>query len=289
MESERIKTYIIVFFVLLNLALGGLLVMENRRNWVTTQEAERILTILANNNITLDALPMRHFPPMRPMYITGFYYQVDALVEMFFPNPTVVRQEERFGGYFFQDHDSSLSISGGFVFFESENGFRSRQLAVQSPELANVNAMQTIDNFIASYFPTFVQDSSMVLGDGEATRIIYRQEYRGHLIHSNFIEFILTPVGIVQIEMQFGEVVGFTGTPTNIFSVDEALLIFAQRVHHITQVTPKTIVHIDLAYFQEYFSEQNTPYQGAPFYRIFTYCSGDRPFLINAFTNIIID
>jgi len=297
MEWERAKNYLIVFFLLLNIALGFLLFTENRRYTMAGEQERLIRRVLSQNNISIYWMPMRHFPPMRPLNVTGYYYDVEALLHIFFPNPEDVERQERFGRQVFLYNDSWMEIINGFVSFETPNGFRQDydDAAIDAvyQELTDGNVTRLTDIFINSHFPDFVPDSIVQLYNSEnirvGVRIIYRQEYRGMLIHSNFIEFLVTSVGIQEIEMEFGQVLGHTGSPRVIFSPYEALLAFTQRVSHITQDRPMFIEHMDLVYFLEYFSDQPGPYHAVPFYRIFTRCEGERPFLINAFTNMSID
>jgi len=294
MEWERAKNYILIFFLLLNLGLGLLLYVESRRYTLTGEQEHRIHSVLAQNNISMYIFPPRRFPPMRTLSVTGFYYDTDALLQVLFENPYYVERSQAFGGYVFQNGSSRMIISNGFIFFEDPDGFRRNRvpginpLAPESTPLTHACASVLTDAFVRSYFPGFVHDRFFFVDDGYGIRIIYHQEYRQQLVHSNFIEFLVTSTGIVQIEMQFGEIQGFVGEQRMIFSPDEALLRFAQRVRHITQEEPISIRRMDLVYFQEYVSDQNSVYNAVPFYRIFT-CRGDRPFLVNAFTNMIID
>jgi len=297
MEWERAKNYLIVFFLLLNIALGFLLFAENRRYTMAGEQERLIRRVLSQNNISIYRMPMRHFPPMRPLNVTGSYYDEEVLLQIFFPTPEAVEREERFGGQIFLYNDSRMEIINGFISFQTLNGFRQNYdnaaMDAVYRELSINNASLLTDMFIHTHFPDFVPDSFAPLLDSDdilvGIRIIYRQEYRGMLIHSNFIEFLVTPIGIQEIEMEFGQVLGHTGSPRVIFSPYEALLAFTQRVSHITQDRPMFIEHMDLVYFLEYFSDQPGPYHAVPFYRIFTRCEEDRPFLINAFTNMSID
>jgi len=293
MEWERAKTYLLIFFLLLNAGLGLLLFAEDRRYTLTFEQERRIRTILDQNNVILYELPMRRFPPMQPLSVTGFYYDRDELIRILFEDPLTVERRRTFEGYIFQDASRQMIISSGFVFFEDPNGFRQWggfQPTLALGEITDASVISLTTGFINSYFPDFVQDGDPFVSedDNGGVRIIYRQEYRGTLVHSNFIEFLVTSVGIYQMEMQFGRVIGHSGTPTMIFSPDEVLLTFVQRVGHIAQENPMSIRDMDLVYFQEYISDQGGPYNAVPFYRIFTH-QNERPFLINAFTNVIID
>jgi len=283
MEWERAKNYILVFFLLLNIGLGIMLFIEDRRYALTGDQERLIRTVLNQNGIIIYELPLQRFSPMQQLDVTGFYYDTDALLEIFFPNPGLVTVSYQFGGEVFQYGNRHMSITNGFIFFDDPDGFHHDSAGILSEDWA----VSLSDMFISSHFPDFILDGIIEFND--AIRIIYRQQYSGRFVHSNFIEFLVTPIGINQIEMQFGEIRGHSGTPVMIFSPDEALLTFVQRVRHMAQEAPMTINFMDLVYFQEYVSDQYYVYTAVPFYRIFTACGEGRPFLINAFTNVIID
>lgn len=295
MEWERAKNYILVFFVLLNICLGFLVFLENRRYTMTGEQERLIRTVLNRNNIIMYQLPLRHSPPMRPLIVRGFYYDVDtvdALLEILFQDPEYVERTSHDGMYQFRSGTTVMTISNGFIFYHVRGGFPQEErdafqaLALLPADITFEKARILTDEFIQAYFPDFVQDDSFEVLSG--MRIIYRQKYRGQLVHSNFIEFLVTPVGIFEIEMQFGRIVEHAGTPIMLFSPDEALLSFAQRVSHITRERPMHISDMDLVYFQAYISDQPNYYHAVPFYRIFV--KGEsRPYLINALTNVIID
>jgi len=277
MEWEKAKTYILIFFVILNVGLGSLMLIENRRYTLTAEQERHIRTVLNQNNISMYTL-MHRFPPMRHLDVTGFYYDTDEIISMLFETPDATQRQG--DNYIFEDDINRLTISNGFIFFESPQGFRNSN---------EINPRQVAAGFIRENFPDYVLDSEFVEPEG-GVRLIFREMYRGHLVHSNQVEFYITDGGIVQIEMQFGRILGHSGELRMLASPDEALLTFVQRVRHFTQDTPMTIVGMDLVYFQEYLSDQEGGvYHAVPFYRVFTRCSGDRPYLINAFFNVIID
>ena len=294
MEWERAKTYILVFFLLLNAVLGILLAVENRRYTVTGEQEALIRTVLAQNNITMYRMDMQAFPPMRPIEVTGFYYDeatIASLIQVFFPNPEAVEHIDtgHEGSHLFLYEDGRLEIANGFIEYRNPSGFAQLGsisiLPQQTAEVTRDSARRQAEQFISANFPDYVHDADFE--ERGNWRVIYRQAYRGVLVHSNFIEMLISPVGIQQVEMQFGQVRGHIGSPLIIFSPDEALLAFTQRVRHITQGDPMTITRMDLVYFQGYISDQEGPYHAEPFYRIFTDGNQAVPFLINAFTNVI--
>ena len=292
MEWERAKNYILIFFVLLNICLVFLLFLENRRYTMTREHERLIHRVLNQNNITMYHLPMRRSPPMRPLEVRGFCYDIDSLLEILFEEPDNVLRESRDGMQEFRDGTVEMSISNGFIFFRAEGGFGQygqesfRALSLEPGDISVEQARVLTDEFIQAHFPDFREDDHFRAARG--MRIVYRQVYRGSLVHSNFIEFLVTPAGIHEIEMQFGEIIRHAATPVMLFAPDEALLTFVQRVSHITRESPMHIASMDLVYFKEYVSDQPNLYHAVPFYRIFV-LDQNRPFLINAFTNVIID
>lgn len=294
MEWERAKNYILLFFILLNLGLAFMWFAEYNRYTMTADQERMIHAILGQNNISMYTRPMRRSPPMRTLNVSAFYYDVDALMYLFFDDLDAVNRMGE--DYVFEDAESRLVVVNGFVSYEnfSEHGFRDTALAIPrgigENGITRIIASNLADTFIAKYFPTFHQDSIFYTQPGLGVRVIYRQSYRGRLIHSNFIEFLITANGIRQIEMQFGRVLGHGGTSQMIFAPDEALLTFVQRIRHDATYTPMVITHMDLVYFQEYFGsdQPGTFYPAVPVYRIFI--QGEAmPFLINAYRNVMID
>jgi len=282
MEWEKAKSYLLLFFVLLNLALGGLLFMENRRYSITPEREQTIITILDRNNITMDTRFMRRFTPMRAMSVSGFYYNTDELIRIFFGNATVQRTTN-FRGYVVTRRPAELVISNGFISYNNPRG-RGR-LEESSP----AEAQRLTDAFVRDNWPDFALD--IVYSGDDWFLLSYRQVYRGHIIHSNFIEFFVTEDGIIRVEMQFSQVLEWESSDRQpIVSPDEALLTFLQRVRAHAQVTPMVITHMDLVYFQE--EGSTNPYvlhRAVPFYRVFVAGEGSDPFLINAFTNEMIN
>ena len=290
MEWERAKNYILIAIVALNLGLGVLLLIGHNRYTLSPERVGNISTLLWDNDILLYTNPMRRFPPMRPLGISGFYYDNDWLISVFFTDPEYVVQvepEEPHLQYLFETHYATLAITNnGFVSFDKNHP--EDEWGIERPDFDHAAAIGMADDFVNLHFPDFVQDMVFDEYDGGGIHVVYRQEYRGRLIHSNFIKFLIDDRGIAWIDMQFGRVVGHIGTPQVIFAPDEALLAFMQLVRHRAAGNPISIHHIDMVYFHEYSS--NLPgvvYTAVPFYRIFIRDSED-PILINAYTNVIV-
>jgi regulatory protein YycI of two-component signal transduction system YycFG len=282
MEWERAKNYVLIAFVILNLGLAALIYLEDTRFTLTDARLSNIHAVLFDNNINLYTTPMRRFAPMRHLDISGFYYDIPALIEIFFENETVTIHHEGEGHYIIEaENGAELEISNGFISFDNS----ARLNENDENEISVADAIKISEEFIENHFSDFVRD--IVFEDFGGVHIIYLQEYRGRLIDSNFIEFFVVSEGIVWIDMQFGQVLGHSAETRMIFAPDEILLTFMQRVRHRAMENPIFISDIDIVYKQEYASDQiGAVYPAVPFYRIFIR-GQDFPFYINAYTNVI--
>jgi len=287
MEWERAKSLILLLFVLLNLTLGVLIFREERKYIITPEREQAITTIMHENNITMETRMIRSFQPMRELTVSGFYYNVDALLNIFFDNPAAVVRDYFHHGYEFIYGDAELVISRGFVSYFNPNGLRGE--AGHLTELTRMRAEALTDAFVQAYWPDFELDDVYIARAGDWMRLSYRQVYRGYIIHTNFIELVVTNMGIEQVDMQFSQVIDF-GHEWHIAAPDEVLLTFVQRVRGMELDSPITITHMDLVFFQDEASpDPAIADRAVPFYRIFIDGNGGDPFLINAVTNQILN
>ena len=287
MEWERAKTTILVIFLLLNIALGGLRFFDHQRYSLTFEQEQNIRSVLNRHNIQLYTLPIR-FAPMRPIEISGFYYTDEFLTAVFFDGYPVSSYEDEWGVYVMVSDDGRrLEISNGFIFFETGHGGY-----VNSEPVSRAFAAAKTGEFIGRHFGNFELDIVLDAFDfygNHGIRRIYREKYQGVLIYSNFVELFVASTGITQIEMQFGRVIGHAQVPPRmIFPPDEVLLTFMQRFYHIAAETPIIINRMDMVYAKLYhYDEIGSVSIGIPFYRIFI-MGNDFPLLINAFTNALM-
>ena len=290
MEWERAKTIILIIFVLLNLALGGLRFADHRRYWLTGEQERNIRIVLDQNNIQLYTDPIRRFTPMRPIEVGGFYYDEDFLLDLFFGGASVDKWEYDWGLVVFNSGDGRhMEKSNGFIFFEIyENG----EPIAEGDIVDRAFAQGLTGEFIETHFPNFVIDIVFDAYDfygNHGIRRIYREIYQDIKVYTNFIEFFVTKRGITQIEMQYGRILGESQVPPRvIFPPDEVLLTFMQRFRHIAAESPIFINRMDMVYVMLYPSDEVGSVSPAiPFYRIFIEGS-DFPLLINAFTNALM-
>ncbi|MCL2187826.1 MAG: hypothetical protein FWC16_02200 [Defluviitaleaceae bacterium] len=279
MEWERAKSLLILFFIALNIVLAGFLFLENRRYTLRSENERVIRSVLAQHDVSLSADMIRRFAPMRALRVSGYYYNEDELLAIFFQNPeAVTRTDAVLGGAEFYKDASQLVINNGLITYFNPYGLH-----------------VTVEEFISRHFPNFQRDAFFNPQDEEGVRITYRQVYRGYVLYSNFIEFLVTDAGIIEVDMRFGIVQGWDGPARPLFGPDEILItflqVYRQRIQPFRDDRHTVIWHMDIVYFHEFENtsdERDSTHLTMPFYRIFV--EGlDLPFLINAYMNVSID
>ena len=256
MEWERCKNILIIFFIILNIALGLLFWYENRKYNITIEQERMIRAIMFQNQINMYDSLIRQHRPMSSLYIGEFSH--DGFKDIFFTgNFNTIYDNDML---IMEDNTGRLTIyESGFIVFDNHSRFNDPL------------------GFINEHFPDFVLDSNI----GEW--LTFRQVYNNMIVHSNTIEILVIENNIKQIEIFFGDIIGSTGENQEIFSSVLALFSFIQRARSIFYDTPIIITRMDLVYFQDHM-ESNL---AVPYYRIFIE-GNDMPFLVNALTNVIM-
>ncbi|MCL2420448.1 MAG: hypothetical protein FWD03_01200 [Defluviitaleaceae bacterium] len=284
MQWNNAKNLMLVFFVLVNVLLFVIARQEASGHTLTRERENAIQMVFAQNNINMYHPIPRHFAPMRPLRIAGYDYDIDRLLLMFFPPGAVIAHTEGINRDEFVSGDRQLVISHGDIFFIS--GLNNEGTPDQDAAIALTQA------FIREHYPDFRLDtqSTRVARRG-GLRIFYRQEYQGHLIHTSFVEFLVTgqedDLIIEEVDIHYGRSMGFAYMYREIAGPDEALLTFVQNIRRLRD-DPVLITNMDIAfvYFQNVLGSRDayTSVYAYPFYRIFIE-GQDEPFLINAYSN----
>ena len=281
MQWEKAKNLMLVFLLLANLLLAALIRYENDSHTLSRERENAILTVFYQNNINMYREIPRNFAPMRALQVSAYDYNMDRLLGIFFPSYAEITHNSSTDWDEFTWDSRRLVISNGYIAFSSGRGVT----GVPDRDAA----IAITQNFIREHYPDFrldVQSTRYARRGG--LRIFYRQEYQGHLIHTNFVEFLVTGEGdmpvIEEVDIQYGRPLGFAYLPRELAGPDEALLTFVQNIRR--RYEPVLITHMDIVYFQMTPGRRDTytTFYAEPFYRIFIEGQDD-PFLINAYTN----
>jgi len=216
---------------------------------------------------------------MQALQVSGYDYDIPRLLAIFFPYYAEISHESDTNWDEFTWQNLRMTISNGYISFvsgQNVTGVPDRDAAIAITQ-----------SFIQEHYPDFSLDiQSTRLARRGGLRIFYRQVYQGHLIHSNFVEFLVTGEGeqlvIEEVDILYGSPIGFAYMPRELVGPDEALLSFVQNFH---RSEPVLITHMDIVYAQTVSGLRTyAPIYAEPFYRIFIE-GQDEPFLINAYTN----
>ena len=277
---ERAKNYMLIFFLLINLLLLALVWYETDTHVLPRERVNAINAVLMQNNINISYPIPTDFRPMRALQVANYDYDIERLKSIFFPAYADISHTGGNRRSEFTWQNIRLVIDDGRVFFTSGLG------VTGVPDYAA--ALMLTQAFIDEYYPDFVFDAqSTRQARRGGLRLFFRQKYQNHVIHSNFIEFLITGTGdelvIEEADIHYLRPLGFAYQPRDLIAPDEALLTFVQEIRRQTY-EPVLITYMDIAYVS--FSGRGQQY-AEPVYRIFI-DGGDEPFLVNAYTNRVV-
>jgi len=284
MQWEKAKNLMLIFFLLANILLAALIRYETGGHVLTRERENAIWSVFDQNDINMYYSIPRNYAPMRALQVAAYDYDLNRLKSTFFPPHAEITHSQSPRQDIFTWENKRLSISNGYISF-------SAGLGVTGTPCKEAAIAET-QSFIREHYPDFrldIQSTRQARRGG--LRIFYRQEYQGHLIHTNFVEFLITGEGakvvIEEVDIQYNRPIGFAYMPRELVGPDEALLSFVQHIRRRND-QPILINHMDIVYFQPAsgLRESYIPIYAEPFYRVFIE-GQDEPFLINAFTNQI--
>jgi len=280
MDWDKAKTLTIVFLLVLDAVLAALNLQESNRYIMSAQQTNAIIALLDQNGIHLKTAMPKSYRPMRQLSMSGYEYDETELIHMFFADPENVEPSNQLDKTVYTGGDQTLTLQNGYITFDCPSG--TNELV-----LTDDTALAEAKRFLAgkTEFSSFVPD--FIFMDTDGCRVQFCQKYQNYIIDTNFIEFLITEKGIVQIDCTYCKAMGFTGQPAEICAVDEAMLHFCQYYKDAYQDRPAEILQIDLVYYQkEGGAKSSGTFTAAPHYRIVVE-GFERPFLINAYLNRI--
>ena len=282
---EKAKNLIIIFFLMLNAVLAALNYTQSSRHVLTAERRTAVISMLNQNKISIYIEILRDYKPRRILSVYGYEYDMEKKLAMLFPENADITRLEYDGREEYVCGDIVMTFSNGYIAYDNPSGlYPGVTLTAEAGVLSRSAAIAACEAFMSEHFPDFVYDVSILPSDS-GWRIFYRQVYQRNIIHTNFVEIVITPNGIEQLDIQYGKPAGFVGSPREICAPDEALLTFMQRIKDISGDSPVIINHMDLAYIQdEPGLQKGAVYMTTPYYRVFVEHL-DQPYLINAFTN----
>lgn len=288
MNWVKAKNITIMAFILLNIILILLRHFDNKRYILSSSQQEAIITVLNNNNITLpdNFIFPKHYPKGQISLVSTPFNQ-NNMVNIFMRdnNNTTLRLENNLRIY--ENYNERVTFDGSKILYEN---LGNTKLFIEDESEAQIFSLQIIMN-LGEMGRDFTLDRTIVTQN--EIILEYRQNYRNHLLFSNYIIFTIKNNTIKTIEFSFYDIDRFMGNTREVNSVDEALITFMREVKLLYPNQGEIhIEQIDLVYNQ---TESNLTHKTStiaiPYYRIYYHLKEDFNInqdimLINAYNNI---
>lgn len=280
MDWDKAKNLTIVFFLLLNILLGVLVYWEENSYIISAEQEKAIVGVLAQNKINLYTRIDREYKPMRRMELGEYDFGGEDFVRQFFDRMEEVLLTEEHNRSVFTQGDAILSIQNEYVHYQNPQGIGKKTDA--KPDAADI-----CETWIKNLKMGSFQLEGISQEDGRHV-LRYLNVYQGHVVQSNFINFVVTDQGIVEIDLSYRPPEGFSGRPQVICSADEALFTFMQQMKNMYGDRDVFINKMDMAF---YVSETGQAAEGKPVaepcYRIFV-AGEPLPFLVHGYRNVML-
>ncbi|MDR3239052.1 MAG: hypothetical protein LBT44_03070 [Clostridiales bacterium] len=280
MDWDKAKNLTILFLVLLNLFLGAFVYTSRNRFTLDARQLKAIEDLLDRNSIHYqEAMIPKSYAPKRPLLMSKYEYDDEELLNRFFLHPEEARRfDEPDNKTEYICQDQVLTLQNGYISFDNPKG------TGPMDSFDEAAAVRACENFLPSLgreIAQFKLDGVDWASGENGFRVQYCQVYERNILYTNFVTFLVTEMGITQIDCQYSAPLGFSGKPVEICSSDEALLNFTQQLRSATD-QEAVITRVDLVYYQA--EGSGTSSKATPYYRIMVEHL-DAPFLINAYIN----
>jgi len=294
MNTARVKNLIIVLLIVVNLALGVLIINQESRYQMSGEQEEAIQSILSKNFIGVYALIPREFRPMKTLQMQLYEFDEEALVRVAMPDAPsgeITRVEVTAGRSVVQySHEGvDLLVEPGRFVYMSQSGYATPAFLRNPAGQAEMRAL--CDSFISQFATpqmAFTYDNTVVYREDGYTMIEYRGTYKGQILYTNYVRCKVTADGITELRCAFSTPDGFVGAARDIYACDEALLSLLGTLKSIYGDSGKDAMIIIRKIDKVYYLEDSGAMKAVPYYRVYTDGAIEVPFFINAYNNTVL-
>lgn len=281
MNWDKAKNLTLLFLLVVNLFLGGLIYNAGRKYTLTSAQEDAITAYLARNGVSLYTTIPQQFKPMAAMRIQPSAYDASELAPAFFDGTENVTPEYNGARATYTRAAETLTVEGdSFVYENTANrpGF----------VLTRANAADVCNKFLAKHenlFDKYVLDRVEETGNGYT--VSYCGKFRNRLLISNTMVFSVTADGIRRITGTYNKPLALSGEAREIISPDEALYKFVKHMNYVYGDQEILLDSMDIVYYlSETPTDSSIPLSAAPYYRFYVF-SGEALVLINAYTGVV--
>ena len=295
MNTQRVKNVVILLLVVVNIALGILIIDNENKYKLSDRQEKAIRSVLTQNSIGLYTILPTEFKPKKMLLLQPYTFDESKLTALFFPDAEgLVRTEEPTEWRVDYVLDAvELHVEPGRFWYQNAMGFvppDTKYLPAQGSAQDMCDAM--VKRLATSQIQFALNGLPISYHEEGYTVYDYRGQYRGETLYTNSIKFVVTDAGITEIRCSFSTPDGFTGEARDIYSCDEALLSLLAGLKSIYGDMESEVIvlsRIDMVYYLEDASQNSqNALKAVPCYRIYTRLSPESPFLVNAYNNNLL-
>lgn len=287
MNIGRVKNLVIVFFVILNITLLALNWDRENRYKITSEQEAAIVKVLMQNNIGLYTYIVKDFHPLRQIEMTAYVYDSLKMIRVLFDGLPTRTPES--GKTTWELDGKTLIIynkdRNGFL-FENPQGTGKIELSKESAQEVCDKLLEKLDDKSLNLKLDYISNEK----DGYYI-LEYRSVFNQNTIYSSTARFKVTKNGIVQFRGTYFQSERFTDNTREIYSADEALYSLMQELRNVYENTGELIQinHMDVVYrAEDNNADVKTILKADPYYRVYISARPDQPYLINAYTNVVV-
>lgn len=250
MEWIKIKKYLIIIFLFINLFLLGFnYLIERNRYTLSSYDNNLLKEVVSDNGMPIYTKYPNDFYPMSQIMMQEYNFDEEKMADQVFTieykvinhdngKTTYTNSKETEKLVFDNQHIDYTNEEGKFDINEGED-MRSQAIAL-AKEFAS---LLTNDEY------NFVLLSHDVMKEDEIYKIKLCEEYKGNKIFSNFVSVIVTKEGIVEAEFERYAPTGYQGRKRDIYPVDEVLYNVLYYIREKYEDANFALEEIDKGYY----------------------------------------
>jgi len=288
MEWEKAKKIFIYILVVINIVLLGLNLKNNHKYTITSAQERAVYTLLSNNGIGLYTELIENFEPMRQLAVSAKTTDAEEIKNNFFDEGEVITITVEFDSTIYKSGKKTVTVSdNSSILYNNPEG------TGEIKTLNRKNAIDEAERFISvlGFENTRTVKMESIKQKDEGYIVKFSESYDDIKMFCSVEDVYVTERGVVEAKLVFYTPDGYIGERKEICSCDEALLTVLYDMNEDGGVKNGTYIEkIELGYdFQEErdISEVSI-LRLVPCYRVFA-SNRENPYLVNAYTNTIID
>lgn len=287
MNTQRLKNYIIILFLILNAVLLFLNYRSNLRYTVSAEREATVKSLLAENEIYLYDPIYKDCSPKPVLKMTPVQFSQEDVAKMLLGRedlPSATKQASA-GGIEYIDGSKTIYFQKSAVWYDNTMPDESSEFIYGDNDSMQRFCRGYIDKF-GKISPKLDLYFDQIYTDGNVTEVEFRMKHKNFLIYSSYIRFTLTKEGLSQIYLQYYEVTS-EGDKRDIYASDESLLALMYEIMNIYGKSPIIIHSVDLVYLNDaYTADMTEQITAMPYYRIYIQ-EQPEPFLVHACFNTV--